>query len=68
VLFLKANTASRIALRISVDQQRPLLGGREASGKIYGSCCFSDATFLVGDRDDSRHVLSRMVGRKSTGA
>src|SRR2546423_4517599 len=57
MLFLKTDTTSRVALGIGVDQKRPLLSGGEASGEIYGSCCFSDATFLVGDRDDSRHVL-----------
>ena len=51
--------ARRVPLWIAVDQQRPLLGDRQARGKVHGGGRLSDPALLIGYRDDSGHTQLR---------
>src|SRR5713226_2276962 len=54
-IFLETDGGRGVGLGIAIDQERGLIGGREASGQIHSRGCFADAALLVGYRDDSRH-------------
>ncbi len=53
----KTQTACRIGLRITVDEQRGNFCGSEGGGQIDGSGRLADATFLVGNRDYASHEI-----------
>ena len=46
---------------VGIHEESALLRCREARSQVYRGCGFSDATFLISNRDDSRHVLWGMV-------
>src|SRR5882724_13548342 len=50
--FFQTNAASRIRLRVEIEQQHALAKRSKACREIYGGGGFSHATFLVGDGDD----------------
>src|ERR1700676_3176867 len=56
-VFAKTDPAGRVRLRITIDKQRIQLSRGERSRKIYGSRSFPDATFLIGDSDNSCHLI-----------
>ena len=53
---LDARPARGVSLRVAVDQQRALLGDREAGGEVHGGRRLTDSALLVCDRDDACHV------------
>jgi hypothetical protein len=56
---LDPQATGRIALGIDVDHQRLLLGDRQRRAEVDGRGGLSDATFLIRDRDDARHLRLR---------
>jgi hypothetical protein len=66
VLFAGANpqSASGIALRVEVDQERLLTRTSHPCGKIYRSGRFANASFPICDAKDSAHefLCSRRFG------
>ena len=57
LLSFQSEAARRISLRVAVNQQRPLLGHRQARREVYRRCRLADATLLIGDRYDLGHAL-----------
>jgi hypothetical protein len=55
LLCLDSDSASRISLRIAVDQERTLLCGRETRGEVHSGRRFPNTALLVRDRYDTRH-------------
>ena len=56
-IFWESEGAGGVSLRIAVDDQGALFGGGERGAEINGGGGFSDATFLIGDCDDSSQRL-----------
>src|SRR6185503_12291312 len=50
-IALDSDAARRIALRVRVDEQRLALGDREGGREVYGGRRFSNAAFLIGNRN-----------------
>src|SRR5262245_24319931 len=46
---VETDAARSIRLRIEIEEQRRLLGGRETRGEVHRSRGLSDSAFLVGD-------------------
>ena len=57
-----ADSAGRIALRITVDQKGLLFGGGEAGRKVYRGRRLTDSALLIGYRDDSAERQLRIRG------
>jgi hypothetical protein len=55
-LAFLSDTACQVALGIDVNQEHALLGYRQRGGEIDGGGCFSNATLLVRDSNDSWHA------------
>ena len=58
-ILLKPKPASSIRLRIAVDQKAINFRSRNGRGQIDSGRGFTHATLLVGDSDDSSHILNR---------
>ena len=50
-VFGNAESRGGVSLRIGVDDEDLEIVGRERSGEVYGGGGFSDAAFLVSDRE-----------------
>ena len=54
-VLVDATTHGRIALRVQIDQQHPLLHGRQRCCEVYTGRGFAHTTLLVGYRNNSSH-------------
>ena len=51
----EANATGRVSLGVPIDEQRWLLGRRQARGEIDCGRGLAYAALLIGDSDDARH-------------
>src|SRR5215218_4276479 len=49
------SAAGSVPLRVSINEEDTPLGDSEARSEVYGGGGFTNATLLIGDRDDSGH-------------
>jgi hypothetical protein len=66
-VLVHARRHGRVALRIEIDQQYFALRRGKGSSEVDSGSGFADATFLVGDSDDTGHVLSGTVRVRQNG-
>ena len=55
-VLIDTQADGRIGLRVHVDNERFFFGGSQAGGKVNCRCGFSDATFLIADRNYFAHL------------
>ena len=60
-VLLEAHPHRGVALRVEVDEQRPMPGLGDAGGEIHGGRGLAHAALLVGDRVDGSHRVGSYV-------
>ena len=56
-----AHRRGEVALRVVVNEKYALVFIRQRRGKIQRGCRLSDTAFLVGDRNNSIHIVPPMA-------